>query len=70
MWNGVYHAQHLVVERDPGVYLVTAKLLSDDRGLDIDGPTGAFEDEEGIRPVGAGFYGRGETTGSTPSSRT
>jgi hypothetical protein len=57
VWNGVNHAQHLVVERDPGVYLVTAKWLSDDRGLYIDGPTGAFEDEEGIRPVGAGFYG-------------
>jgi hypothetical protein len=57
VWNGVNHAQHLVVERDPGVHLVTAKWLSDDRGLYIDGPTGAFEDEEGIRPAGAGFYG-------------
>jgi hypothetical protein len=57
VWNGVNHAEHLVVERDPGVYLVTAKWLSDHRGLYIDGPTGAFEDEEGIRPVGAGFYG-------------
>jgi hypothetical protein len=57
VWNGVNHAQHLVVERDPGVYLVTAKWLSEDRGLYIDGPTGAFEDEEGIRPAGAGFYG-------------
>jgi hypothetical protein len=57
VWNGVHHAQHLVVERDPGVYLVTAKWLSDHRGLYIDGPTGAFEDEEGVRPAGAGFYG-------------
>jgi hypothetical protein len=57
VWNGVNHAQHLVVERDPGVYLVTAKWLSDHRGLYIDGPTGAFEDEAGIRPAGAGFYG-------------
>jgi len=48
VWNGVHHAQHVVVERDPGVYLVTAKWLSDHRGLYIDGPTGAFEDEEGM----------------------
>jgi hypothetical protein len=56
VWNGVHHAEHLVVERDPGVYLVTAKWLSNHRGLYIDGPTGAFEDEEGIRQAGAGFY--------------
>jgi hypothetical protein len=61
VWNAAHHAQHLVVERDPGVYLVTSKWLSDHRGLYIDGPTGAFEDEAGIRPGGAGFYGaRGE----------
>jgi hypothetical protein len=57
VWNGINHAEHLVVERDPGVYLVTARWLSDHRSLHIDGPTGAFENEEGIRPVGAGFYG-------------
>jgi hypothetical protein len=36
---------------------VTAKWLSDHHGLYIDGPTGAFEVEEGILPDGAGFSG-------------
>jgi hypothetical protein len=58
VWNGFHHAEHVVVERDPGVYLVTAKWLSNERGLYIDGPTGAFENEHDIRPAGAGFYGR------------
>ena len=57
LWNAGHHAQHLVVDRDPGVYLVTAKWLADHDGLQIDGPTGAFEDDAGIRPGGAGFAG-------------
>lgn len=64
VWNGAHHAEHLAVERDPGVYIVTAKWLSSHGDLRVDGPTGAFSDEERIRPGGPGFSGRTRGEGS------
>lgn len=55
MHNGVNHSQHVVADRDPGVYLTTAKHLVDEGDLLVPGPTGPFEDASGVSPNGAGF---------------
>ena len=54
-WNGLHHAEHLVVERDPGVYATTAAWLADHGDLHVAGLEGPFADNATLRPSGAGF---------------
>jgi glycosyltransferase involved in cell wall biosynthesis len=54
-WNGANHGEHLVADRDPGVYLTTARHLVDDGDLLVPGPVGPFADAPGIAPNGVGF---------------
>ena len=54
IWTGVNHGQHLIVDRDPGVYLVTGAWLGEEGNLRLDGTEGPF-DTPTLRPNGAGF---------------
>ncbi len=56
--NADHHAQHLLTDRDPGIYLTTAKHLADEGDLLVPGPTGPFVDAPGASPNGAGFSNR------------
>lgn len=55
VYNGANHAQHLVADRDPGVYLTTARHLMDEGNVLVPGPVGPFVDSPGVSPNGAGF---------------
>lgn len=55
LYNGVNHSQHVVADRDPGVYLTTAKHLVDNGDLLVPGPIGPFDGAPGVSPNGAGF---------------
>jgi hypothetical protein len=54
-WHVANHAQHLVADRDPGVYVTTARWLVAEGDLRVDGPTGPFVTSKVVRPHGAGF---------------
>jgi hypothetical protein len=54
--NAGLSSQHPLVDRDPGVYTLTAKWLADDHGLLIDASSPAFGDAPGLRHHGFGFY--------------
>lgn len=53
--NLVNHGQHIVADRDPGVYMTTAKHLSDEGNLLVRGPSGPFVDAAHLSDNGAGF---------------
>ncbi len=53
--NSTHHGQHLVADRDPGVYLTTARHLMDAGDVLVPGPVGPFVDAPGVSPNGAGF---------------
>jgi glycosyltransferase involved in cell wall biosynthesis len=53
--NLVNHSQHVVADRDPGVYVTTAKHLADEGNLLIPGPSGPFVDAPNVSANGAGF---------------
>jgi hypothetical protein len=55
MWNGLNHGQHLVADRDPGVYVTTARHLMDEGDVLVPGPVGPFRHAPGVSPNGAGF---------------
>jgi hypothetical protein len=55
VWNVANRGEHLLVDRDPGVYVVTARWLSDEGTLRLAGGEGAFADEDDFRAAGAGF---------------
>jgi hypothetical protein len=55
LWNGLQHGQHLVADRDPGVYLTTARHLMDEGDVLVPGPVGPFAHASGVSPNGAGF---------------
>lgn len=55
--NVAMSAEHLVTNRDPGVYVVTGRWLARDGGLYVDGLEGPFADQRWLRVRGAGFYG-------------
>jgi hypothetical protein len=57
--NVKYSSEHLLVERDPGVYVATAAWLASSGGLIFPSLEGPFADAEGLRVNGAGFYGIG-----------
>jgi len=54
-YNMANHGEHIVADRDPGVYLTTAKNLLDDGDLLVPGPTGPFDDADGVSDNGVGF---------------
>lgn len=58
-WNAKHHAEHLVVERDPGVYAATAAWLADEGDLRFRGTDGPFAGEPTLRVSGAGFTDNG-----------
>ena len=53
--NLANHGQHIATDRDPGVYLTTAKHLLDNGDLLVQGPTGPFVDAPHLSSNGAGF---------------
>jgi glycosyltransferase involved in cell wall biosynthesis len=55
IYNGLHHGEHVVADRDPGVYITTARHLLDHGDLLVEGPSGPFIDVPGISPNGAGF---------------
>lgn len=55
LYNGLHHGEHIVADRDPGVYLTTARHLVDEGDLLVDGPAGPFIDAPGVSANGAGF---------------
>ncbi|HEX2028778.1 MAG TPA: hypothetical protein VHF25_12360 [Nitriliruptorales bacterium] len=55
--NAAMSAQHVVVNRDPGVYVVTGRWLARDGGLYVDGLEGPFAGRRWLGINGAGFYG-------------
>jgi hypothetical protein len=54
-WNADNHGEHLVADRDPGVYLTTARHLMDEGDVLLPGPVGPFAHAPGVSPNGAGF---------------
>lgn len=54
-WNGANHGEHLVADRDPGVYVTTARHLMDEGDVLVPGPVGPFAHATGVSPNGAGF---------------
>lgn len=54
-WNAVNHGEHLVADRDPGVYVTTARHLMDEGDVLVPGPVGPFVDAPGVSANGAGF---------------
>lgn len=54
-WNAANHGEHLVADRDPGVYLTTARHLMDEGDVLVPGPVGPFATAPGVSPNGAGF---------------
>jgi len=55
LWNGVHHGEHLVAERDPGVYAATGLWLGDHGNLRVGTPSGPFDGAPGVREAGIGF---------------
>lgn len=49
------HGQHIATDRDPGVYLTTAKHLLEEGDLLVQGPSGPFDGARHLSSNGAGF---------------
>ena len=55
--NGWRKSQHLLSNRDPGIYLITGKWLAEHGGLPIDAAVGPFATSEAVDPAAAlGFF--------------
>ncbi|MEA3510294.1 MAG: hypothetical protein U9R51_02560 [Actinomycetota bacterium] len=57
-----FAAEHLLTDRDPGVYVTTARWLASHGTLLVEGAAGAFANVPGIDGVSQGHYG-GRTDG-------
>ena len=55
IWNGAHHGEHLVAERDPGVYAATGLWLAHEGNLRVATPQGPFHDAPGVRQSAIGF---------------
>ena len=51
-----FPAEHLITNRDPGVYLTTGRWLADEGTLLVSGATGGFADVEDITAASPGYY--------------
>ncbi len=54
--NMRYASEHLLTDRDPGVYVTTARWLADRGSLLVDGAIGAFSGVPGIDGLSQGYY--------------
>jgi hypothetical protein len=54
--NAQLSAQHVAVDRDPGVYTLTARWMANEHDLLIDASAPAFGDRQDLRHHGYGFY--------------
>lgn len=54
--NMKYAAEHLLTDRDPGVYLTTARWLASNGSLLVEGAVGAFAGVPGIDGISEGHY--------------
>ena len=52
-------SEHLLVDRDPGIYLNTAKWAADNGSIVVDTQAGVFGDLEGTDFASAGFFSNG-----------
>ncbi|HET8930936.1 MAG TPA: hypothetical protein VFN21_09790 [Acidimicrobiales bacterium] len=55
LWNGAHHGEHLIAERDPGVYIATGLWLGEHGNLRVGIPVGPFDTAPGVRQSGIGF---------------
>jgi hypothetical protein len=71
-WHLANHAQHLVADRDPGVYVTTARWLAAEGDLRVDGPPARSPPRRWSGPTGTGSPRCATTTRPSwsPSSRT
>ncbi len=53
---GAFSAEHVLTNRDPGVYVTTAKWLANEGTLLVDGAIGGFEGVDGISAQSLGYY--------------
>ncbi len=53
---GVFSAEHVLTNRDPGVYVTTAKWLANEGTLLVDGAVGGFEGIDGVTGYSLGYY--------------
>jgi hypothetical protein len=53
---GLFSAEHVITNRDPGVYLTTGRWLADEGTLLVSGKVGGFADMDGITSDSPGFY--------------
>ena len=49
VWNGANVSEHLVTDRDPGVYVTAGRWLARDGGLTVDPGVGPYRDDSGLR---------------------
>lgn len=54
-YNALNHGQHLATDRDPGVYLTTARHLMEEGNLLLPGPSGPFFEADRLNAASAGF---------------
>lgn len=55
LWNAANHGEHLIAERDPGVYTASALWLADTGTIRVERPGGAFADAPGLAASPIGF---------------
>ncbi len=56
-WNAAHRAEHLVSDRDPGVYVLTAQSLADTGTLEVRAGVGPFADDPAVDVATAqGFF--------------
>lgn len=55
VWNGANHGEHLIAERDPGMYTAAALSLNNTGQLRIAKPSGAFRGSDAVQIMQNGF---------------
>jgi len=63
---GWFSGEHLLTNRDPGVYLSTSRWVADEGTLVVDGATGGFARAPGVTAAGLGFYELGDGSRLSP----
>ncbi|HMK12793.1 MAG TPA: hypothetical protein VK461_14475, partial [Acidimicrobiales bacterium] len=65
--NGWAKSQHLLSNRDPGIYLITGKWLAEHGQLPVDAAVGPFAGSDAVNPAAAlGFYPNGYPNAASP----
>ena len=55
IWNGAHHGEHLIAERDPGVYAATGLWLAHEGNLRVAPPQGPFAGNPSVHQSTIGF---------------